>query len=119
MKLWRLVVVGVMLSVVPWVAADQARQVPQEYLDQIVDEDPNPLPRYMTPEERLLPPLEMPEGILAPPPGSVRTPAEYEHAEGILHLRAHAKSGRWDELEAAVLNITGWRPTARSPKRAA
>lgn len=36
-----------------------------------------------------------------------------EHAEGILHLRAHAKSGRWAELEESVLRVTGWRPTAR------
>jgi len=40
-----------------------------------------------------------------------------EKAEGMLHLRAHAKSGRWQELESAVLAQTGWRPTARSPKR--
>ena len=39
-----------------------------------------------------------------------------EHAEGILHLRAQAKSGRWRELERAVLGITGWRPTARLRK---
>jgi len=38
-----------------------------------------------------------------------------EHAEGILHLRAHAKSGRWDEIERSVSAITGWRPTARNP----
>lgn len=36
-----------------------------------------------------------------------------EHAEGVLHLRAPAKSGRWRELELVVLGITGWRPTAR------
>lgn len=42
-----------------------------------------------------------------------------EHAEGVLHLRAHAKSGRWDELEQAVLEITGWRPTSRQPRKAA
>jgi len=36
-----------------------------------------------------------------------------ELAEGILHLRAYAKSGRWAELESAVLANTGWRPTAR------
>ena len=42
-----------------------------------------------------------------------------EHAEGVLHLRAHAKSGRWDELEAAVLATTGWRPTARQRRKAA
>jgi hypothetical protein len=40
------------------------------------------------------------------------------HAEGILHLRAHAKSGRWDELEDVVLNNTGWRPSARRPRKA-
>jgi len=39
-----------------------------------------------------------------------------EHAEGVLHLRAHAKSGRWDELEAAVFESTGWRPAARQPR---
>ena len=39
-----------------------------------------------------------------------------EHAEGILHLRAQAKSGRWRQLEEAVLGITGWRPTARLRK---
>lgn len=42
-----------------------------------------------------------------------------EHAEGVLHLRAHAKSGRWRELEVIVLNNTGWRPTARRPRAAA
>lgn len=42
-----------------------------------------------------------------------------EHAEGILHLRAHSKAGRWDELEANVLGQTGWRPTARRTPRAA
>lgn len=42
-----------------------------------------------------------------------------EHAEGIVHLRAQAKSGRWGELEDAVLTTTGWRPTARSPRSAA
>jgi hypothetical protein len=42
-----------------------------------------------------------------------------EHAEGMLHLRAHAKSGRWTDLEDAVLENTGWRPTARQPRHAA
>lgn len=42
-----------------------------------------------------------------------------EHAEGILHLRANAKAGRWDELEENVLNQTGWRPTARRTPKAA
>ena len=42
-----------------------------------------------------------------------------EHAEGVLHLRAHAKSGRWSELEATVLAHCRWRPTARSAHQAA
>lgn len=36
-----------------------------------------------------------------------------EHAEGILHLRAHAKSRRWDQLEERVHSETRWRPTSR------
>lgn len=40
------------------------------------------------------------------------------HAEGVIHLRAHAKSGRWAEIEAAVLADTGWKPTARRLPRA-
>ena len=42
-----------------------------------------------------------------------------KHAEGVLHLRAHAKSGRWPELENTVLRTTGWRPTARQPRKIA
>ena len=42
-----------------------------------------------------------------------------KHAEGMLHLRAHAKSGRWSELEAAMLRITGWRPISRRVRRVA
>jgi len=42
-----------------------------------------------------------------------------EHAEGVLHLRAYAKSGRWNELEAAVLSHARWRPTARAGRRPA
>lgn len=41
-----------------------------------------------------------------------------EHAEGILHLRAQAKAGRWDELEKQVLEETGWKPTARRTPKA-
>jgi hypothetical protein len=37
------------------------------------------------------------------------------HAEGVLHLRAYAKSARWAELERAVLSVTGWRPSNRRP----
>lgn len=36
-----------------------------------------------------------------------------DHAEGLIHLRAASKAGRWDELEARVLANSHWRPTAR------
>lgn len=42
-----------------------------------------------------------------------------DHAEGLLHLRAHAKSGRWTELETTVLANTGWKPTSRIVRTAA
>jgi len=65
-------------------AADEPVIVPPHVLDAIVDEDPNPLPRYATPEELALPPLELPEGLLVPPTGTVDTPPEYAHNEGLL-----------------------------------
>lgn len=40
-----------------------------------------------------------------------------ESAEGMLHLRAHAKAGRWHELEASVLENARWKPKARRPQR--
>lgn len=40
------------------------------------------------------------------------------HAEGVLHLRAYSKSGRWNELERAVLSRPTWQPTARQPRAA-
>ncbi len=45
--------------------------------------------------------------------GVVCAPGDQPAPEGVLHLRAHAKSGRWNELEASELTITGWRPTSR------
>ena len=47
--------IALVLSITSWSQAQQARRVPQEILDRIVDDEPNPLPRYMTPTERLLP----------------------------------------------------------------
>ena len=41
-----------------------------------------------------------------------------EHAEAILHLRAHSKAGRWEELESNVLENTQWKPKARRPRKA-
>ena len=45
----------VALAASPFCAADEAKIVPREILEKIVDDDPNPLPRYMTPAEAKLP----------------------------------------------------------------
>ena len=73
----------VALSVVS-VAADEPVIVPRAVLDIVVDEDPNPLPRYATAEELAMPPLELPKALLAPPAGEVDCPPEYAHNEGLL-----------------------------------
>ena len=65
----RLVVVALLiLAPMSWVGAQEARTVPQEVLDRIVDDDPNPLPRFLAPEEYGLP-IPAPEAFLAPPTG--------------------------------------------------
>ncbi len=76
------------LAITPWSVAQQAKTVPQDVLDRIVDNDPNPLPKYLTPAERLIPrktrtALEVLQ-TTAPPTGTVHTPAEYELNEGLL-----------------------------------
>jgi agmatine deiminase len=67
--------------------AQEVKRVPKEILDQITDPEPNPLPRHMTEEEKLMPlPQVSPEeyATRTPPAGSVRCPAEYELNEGVL-----------------------------------
>ena len=83
----RLLAITLVLAMASWCGARQPKTVPQAVLDRIVDDDPHPLPRHLTPEERLLPALTpTPEDIgrLAPPTGAVYTPAEYEQNEGML-----------------------------------
>ena len=65
--------------------AQQAKQVPREYLATIVDDNPNPLPRGLTEAERALPlPLPNPWTEFTPPTGDVWTPPEYAVNEGLL-----------------------------------
>ena len=66
------------------VGAEEMVIVPREVLDGIVDQELNPLPRYLTVEELTLPPLELPRALLAPPPGEIDCPPEYAHNEGLL-----------------------------------
>ncbi len=83
----RLIPLLYVLVITTWCPADEARIVPQEILDRIVDDDPNPLPRYLTPAEKNLPlPTLTLEDLLrgTPPTGLVDTPSEYEHNDGML-----------------------------------
>lgn len=97
MRRWLLVVALVTFAAVG--GAQQAKVVPPEILDRIVDDDPNPLPRDMTPAERMLPPpLVDPEAPLTPPPGPVTTPAEYQSNDGLLM--------RWGSFNALITAMT-------------
>jgi agmatine/peptidylarginine deiminase len=73
----------ILFTVLP-LGAEEMVIVPRDVLDAIVDDDPNPLPRFATPEESALPPLELPKALLAPPAGEVDCPSEYSHNEGLL-----------------------------------
>jgi agmatine deiminase len=79
------VVVAIVILCALWTAADDKKpqRVSADYLAQIPNDETNPLPRFMTPEERLLPPLPMPL-FPVPPSGAVYTPAEYSRNDGLL-----------------------------------
>ncbi|UCE59813.1 MAG: agmatine deiminase family protein, partial [Phycisphaerales bacterium] len=86
------------LTMAPLCFGQRAKVVPQEVLDRIVDEDPNPLPRYMTPAERLAP-LPTPDSLrLTPPTGLVATPSEYDHNRGLLV--------RWGSFNSEITAMT-------------
>lgn len=42
-----------------------------------------------------------------------------DHAEGVMHLRAHSKAGRWEEIESVILENSRWTPKARRARPAA
>ncbi len=83
----RLFGITLAVAITSWCRADEPQAVPAEILAGIVDDDPRPLPRYMTAEEALLP-LPMLSAAdrlrLAPPSGTVYTPTEYEQNDGFL-----------------------------------
>ncbi len=41
-----------------------------------------------------------------------------DHAEGVIHLRAHSKAGRWSEIESVILDNSSWTPKARRRRAA-
>ena len=46
----------------------------------------------------------------------VKSPGTFwreDHVEGIIHLRAHSKAGRWCDIESAILSNSMWKPRAR------
>ncbi|MHC4447141.1 MAG: agmatine deiminase family protein, partial [Planctomycetota bacterium] len=77
--------------------AEQAKRVPRDILDGIVDDEPDPLPRHMTPAEQRLP-LPLPATRGAAPSGAVDTPTEYEPNEGMLI--------RWGSYNALLTELT-------------
>lgn len=79
---WLIALIGCLIPGV--IGAGEVRTVPQAYLDSIVDEDPDPMPRGLAPGERV--PTLDPELLrsLVPPAGEVSTPAEYEVNDGLL-----------------------------------
>ncbi len=79
----RLIVLSLVLAVAAPVAAEELVLVPQEVLDRIVDDNPNPLPANLAPHERGLP-LPPLAPWRTPPSGTVHTPAEYEPCAGLL-----------------------------------
>ncbi|UCD75690.1 MAG: agmatine deiminase family protein [Phycisphaerales bacterium] len=85
-------VIAITLALSPLCRADQAKVVPQEVLDRIVDDFPFSLPRYMTPEEAKIPQRQPDRLGLQPPSGEVYTPAEYELNEGMLIVWGHYNS---------------------------
>ena len=81
----RWVIIVVIGCLVPGViGAGEAKRVPQAYLDSIVDDDLNPLPRGLAPGETV-PVFDWSKFLSREAPtGTVRTPAEYEPNDGML-----------------------------------
>lgn len=81
------------------VSANEPRTVPPEVLALIQDDDPYPLPRGLSAEERRI--WKLPDALhvpFAPPPGRVRAQAEYESNSGILV--------RWGTQNALITQMT-------------
>ena len=77
---------AVLLCAAPLCLAQNLDPVPPEFLATIQDDDPNPLPRGMTPAEQALPlPVPPTEHFLrGAPSGTVYCPPEYAQNEGML-----------------------------------
>jgi hypothetical protein len=91
-------------------AAAERRVVDPAVLATIRDDEANPLPRGLTPQERALAPLPVwPSADRVPPPGPVRAQAEYEENDGLL-IRWGTQNALLAEMTVAVTTLT---PDAR------
>jgi agmatine/peptidylarginine deiminase len=87
------------LSIANAAPVGERRVVDPAVLAAIRDDEVNPLPRGLTPEERTRRQLPIFEPSLrVPPPGPVRAQAEYEENDGLLI--------RWGALNAVLTEIT-------------
>ncbi|MCK4343591.1 MAG: agmatine deiminase family protein [Phycisphaerae bacterium] len=77
-----LVAVITILMVSTWCSAQTPTGAADDARVRIGDQEPTSLPKYMTPEEQLLPPLPVERGG-RPPSGDIHCSAEYEPCEGI------------------------------------
>jgi len=76
------VILAVLVTSV-WSLARAPAKVPDDVLARIRQNEPQSLPKYMTPEEQKLP-LPQPDRTRSTPPtGAVHCPAEYEPGEGL------------------------------------
>lgn len=89
--------------------AGEAESVPQEYLDTIVDDNPNPLPRGLAPGESAGIVHRDADAPDSPPTGEVFTPAEYDGNDGLLISWLGSFTSLLTEMTVAV--TTGTRAT--------
>ena len=96
------------LVLTTWGLAQTAPPVPPAVPAPVAHDKDHPLPAYMTPEERLLPLPQPPQGVLTPPTGIVHTPAEYEPMDGLFI----SWQGYTDILTQLAVGITTNDPAA-------
>jgi agmatine deiminase len=107
----RILWIVVLLSLATWFGTQTTAAPPTETPTTLQDDTSNPLPRYMTEEEKLLPLPSVPyEEFLqrTPPTGVVHTPAEYEQNQGLFI----AWEGYTTILTQMVVSITTQDPEA-------
>ncbi len=101
-----LIFLAVIVFAVVFGWAGEAQRVPQEYLDTIVDDNPNPLPRGLAPGEHAAIVSRDADAPDSPPTGEVRTPAEYDSNDGLLISWLGSFTSLLTEMTVAVTTGT-------------